>query len=650
MTLTAPLMAQDIAVRATTGVTPEAEQRLARLAEPLEIAVPADANPLDAVREFCGRVTPTYLGLLREANTSLETESQERTITVPACFVVRPGVSRTPLRGETLKSFAHRMVGMNGPKTIKGLLDSNPWLRRGRAETAIRITDPQDPSDPSLITVPFATRPAVYRLRKEAAANPQSALASIVEALPDAPSSNAVFADEVRLESDIDPRTMAPVTCPAAASARNDAVWPFDRTAVVEALQRNDAIRAASGMRPARMAILAVADNGVDGIGSFFPLSAFAVNDGEVPSDYRDNDGNEYADDIIGVNVMTGLTPVPLRGKDPWHGTHLSGIALGTRQFATVSGAAAVGTRVQLLPVSMVEVRKTGNLRLGTQTTPVMPTLAVELAFKFAMRRKASVINFSVSTDDELSILHAALTTDKSLLVVAAAGNQATDFDSDSRYPAVFGGRVEGKLALPVISVAAHDKRGCLAPFSGRGEARIDLAAPGVDVSSYDLGGGARVASGTSQATALVSFAAALLSSEGLDDPHAIKRRLLASVDPQPGLTGHVTTGGSLNIVKALSLFEDVIELPTGELLRVKLHARPAPRDVCPQVPANKQGELLKVSAGAAGGVRALIRWTKNGALQYLSCEPGEASISYTDATGPGVVRIADVADLVLRN
>jgi hypothetical protein len=67
----------------------------------------------------------------------------------------------------------------------------------------------------------------------------------------------------------------------------------------------------------------------------------------------------------------------------------------------------------------------------------------------------------------------------------------------------------------------------------------------------------------------LVTFAAALVKQElrGWESgPKDIKRRLLASADLDPKLTVEVHHGRSLNLVKALSLFESVVEDDTGHL------------------------------------------------------------------------------------
>lgn len=629
-----------VSVRATAGVNAAAERKLAEVAEPLTITLPARADPLEAARQVCGRLTSTYLDLLRQSNGALKVSEHAQTLQLPACFVVKPNAVVAPLAGELLKDFAARTVGVSGTRTIGRIKQMNGWVGT-RAEGIGDLSQAVQ----SLV-VPFATKGAMYRLKEIPGANPQTTVAELQSSLGGAPGA-ATLDPELRLESDIDPSKAMPVACPAGIQVP-DAKWPFDAAAVAAAIARNDAFRSSAGMAPAERATIAVADNGVDGLGTMFPTTLLTQTPGEIPNDGVDNDRDGFVDDVYGANVETRAAPSPQMGKDRWHGTHLAGLATGLQSFIDPASAAAIARSVRLLPISMVQIKISGSLQAGNQTSYPMPPEAVERAFSYAVGRHAAVINFSISTEDELKPLQGKLAAAPPILLVAAAGNLATNFAAEYRYPAAYGGIAEGPLRFPVISVAAHDRSGCLDAFSGRGQARVDLAAPGSDIRSNDLGGGARTASGTSQATALVSLAAGLLSSEGLENPLAIKERLIASVDPKPGLTDYVFSGGALNIVKALSLYEDVIELRTGDLLRGQVQSKPALSTLCPS--ATSSGTILKISTMGSGGLRLLVRWGSNGVLAQLSCPASSTAISYNDQAGTHAVPISSITDVVFRN
>ena len=107
------------------------------------------------------------------------------------------------------------------------------------------------------------------------------------------------------------------------------------------------------------------------------------------------------------------------------------------------------------------------------------------------------------------------------------------------------------------VTVGAYDANLVRATFSNISRTYVDLFAPGCDV-PYDPNKPG--VSGTSFAAPLVSMTAALLRSFGLKTPKEIKRRLQASVDYDEYLKDLVLWSGRLNIAKALSLYDDVLE------------------------------------------------------------------------------------------
>ena len=135
------------------------------------------------------------------------------------------------------------------------------------------------------------------------------------------------------------------------------------------------------------------------------------------------------------------------------------------------------------------------------------------------------------------------------VLFVAASGNESTNNDtSDKRsYPASF-------KDDNVISVAATNYKDKFAFFSNFGPQTTHLAAPGVNVLSTTPQGTYRRLSGTSMAAPHVAGAAALVWSRHPEWTYKqVKDALLKTVDPVSALQGKVSTGGRLNVAKALS-------------------------------------------------------------------------------------------------
>ncbi len=618
--------AGDITVRAPGGVTPEAERLLADIAEPLRVPVPAGRTAADVALQLCGRATPNYLRLLEAANpgrTVLDAVDITTIYLFPACFVFQPETALNPQQSAIAREIAGKEVVMSGNKTFGKI-----------REAAAQLFAPIMGQRLVRTVVSDATVPAAYQLK------PGKSAADIDRLTSAAPLAISAQSADLTLESDVDQRLSKPVDCPPALP--QIAAWPFDAAALYRALVANDAFRKHLDLDAVEPAILVVADNGVDGIGTFFPTALFA-NVGEIVGDHDDDDGSGYADDPQGVNLYSGEPPRPLGNIAPWHGTHLAGLGVGGPAFQEIREDQQPRPRVRLLAVGLVNaVTRPDTANGGNVTSFTLPSNGPFLALTYAVKRKADVLNLSVSTPETLQPFVGTLASNN-VLVVAAAGNRATNYSRVLRYPAAYGGQPQAAFSLPIVTVAAHDKVGCLATFSGRGHNTVDLAAPGVDIRSFDLGGGERVVEGTSQATALVSFAAALLTAEGFQG-QAIKKRLIASVDPRPSLQAYVLAEGSLNIVKAVRRYEDLVETAQG-LEGGKLAERFQLAEVCP-AEVNDGTTVLKIVGTGGAQIRALLQ-RPNGNFEYVTCVPSKPSFSFTGPNGARDVTYAEVIDVV---
>ncbi|WP_294953973.1 S8 family peptidase, partial [Sulfurovum sp.] len=134
----------------------------------------------------------------------------------------------------------------------------------------------------------------------------------------------------------------------------------------------------------------------------------------------------------------------------------------------------------------------------------------------------------------------------KGVVFCAAAGNSGSDNDSNSFYPANYN-------LDNIIAVAATDRNDALADFSDYGETTVDIAAPGVAITSTVPGNSYATWNGTSMATPHVAGAVALLAANDPDTSVSYRvNTLLSTVDVIPSLDGKVATGGRLNINNAL--------------------------------------------------------------------------------------------------
>ena len=251
-----------------------------------------------------------------------------------------------------------------------------------------------------------------------------------------------------------------------------------------------------------------------------------AVIDTGVAANHRDLRGNVLAGiDLTGENT---------RGKKDTdgHGTAMAGlIAAHGHGRGQASGALGIAPKAKILPIRT----KTGQV--GNSTN--LPG-----AIEGAVQQGAKVISMSLGTgaDDRLKqAVEDALDAD--VVVVASNGNRPGQFFI--QYPAKYPG---------VVAVAATGRDGSIAPVSVKGSETV-LAAPGVDIASTSQTGAYQLDTGTSDATAIVAGAAALIRSKypELSATEVVHRLTATATDKgAPGRDDQYGFG-SLNLVAALT-------------------------------------------------------------------------------------------------
>lgn len=323
----------------------------------------------------------------------------------------------------------------------------------------------------------------------------------------------------------------------------------------------------------------------------------------------QDDDQNGYTDDTVGCNfIIQSDFPVDDQFSIEYrsHGTHVAGLASG--RFLPEPLATAVAQRVQ--PMILKIADSNGFVDNG----------AVNDAIVYAQNKGAIVVNMSFEGEYSASIKRY-IEQDPGRIYVVAAGNGDQqhrglnlDLPEVRRFPAKLGQQLNN-----VIAVAAHNEDGSLACFSNFGKKTVDIAAPGVAVQSTVTEGEFAKFSGTSQATPLVALAAALLHSQGLIQPAAIKQRLLVSVDFQPGYRGRVSSEGKLNIAKAATIYDDVIELkdPEQPLLRGRVLSPPQEITLNGKTIPFRSIRKIVNFTDDNGQATQRITWLDNGKLEH---------------------------------
>ena len=319
--------------------------------------------------------------------------------------------------------------------------------------------------------------------------------------------------------------------------------------------------------------VVAVIDTGVDYTHPDLQANMW-VNDGEIPGNGIDDDGNGYIDDVHGMNATgQGARGNPMDGNG--HGTHCAGV-IGARAN-NGQGVAGINWNVKIMALKFLGSDGSGGLAGAIEA----------LNYVTAMRQRGVNIvvtnnswgggGFSQSLFDAIEA-----STSAGAVFVAAAGNASNDNDRLPAYPASYD--IEG-----VVSVAAIDRDTNIASFSNFGATTVDIAAPGVGVYSTYTGGGYRSLSGTSMAAPHVSGVVALAASV-MDSPSVstLVNRLYDSAVDRPTLVGAVRTGRSADAYRAVTGNTNPVPAPElPEICEYSIEGGSTPDT------AVNQGELL---------------------------------------------------------
>ncbi len=311
-----------------------------------------------------------------------------------------------------------------------------------------------------------------------------------------------------------------------------------------------------------RSVVIAVIDTGVDYGHRDLAANAWR-NPGEIAGDGIDNDGNGFVDDVYGWDFAN-------RDADPMddegHGTHVA----GTIGAVGGNGTGVVGVNWQVSIMALKFLTSSGS---GSTSGAIG-------AINYATRMKRDFGVNVVATNNSWggggfsAALRDAIAAGgrQNILFVAAAGNVGTNNDTTPAYPANY-------TDASVISVAASDRSNRLASFSNYGAASVDLAAPGVSITSTLPGNRYGSYSGTSMATPHVAGVVGLLAAANPAATAAeIRAAILTTTTPVAGFAGRMVTGGLLNAAAAVQVIMPTTPVDPGPV-------EPGPVDPGPTEP-----------------------------------------------------------------
>lgn len=268
---------------------------------------------------------------------------------------------------------------------------------------------------------------------------------------------------------------------------------------------------------PGKGTVVAVIDTGVDYTHKDLADNIW-VNEGEIPGNGIDDDGNGYVDDVYGVDFVDGDSdPMDEHG----HGTHVAGIIAMTPGNGGGVGV-AYGAKIMCV-------------RAG-QANGSFASSDIAKAIKYAADNGADVINMSFGGTGRSYLVESALQDAfPSCVLVAAAGNDGLPTNdafgagyllTEDIYPAGY---------KYVLGVMATDNNKSLASFSNwdfaeGSSCEYEMAAPGVNIYSTLPGNRYACWSGTSMATPNVAAAAAILRSKYTDKSKYSSRYIMGQL------------------------------------------------------------------------------------------------------------------------
>ena len=210
-----------------------------------------------------------------------------------------------------------------------------------------------------------------------------------------------------------------------------------------------------------RDVIVCIVDTGIDADHEDLQANMW-VNEGEIPGNGIDDDGNGFVDDVHGYDFHNDDADPT---DDHSHGTHIAGI-IGASANNT-KGIVGVSPVVSLMACKALDENLAGLMSNSVK------------CLDYCLNNGADIMTFSWGTFVNSRSMKAAIKDagQDGALIVASAGNTRNNNDARPYYPACF----DSDSLITVASIDSDDK---LSAWSNYGKECVDIAAPGDEILS----------------------------------------------------------------------------------------------------------------------------------------------------------------------